>query len=729
MDIEELEEDSQRKREHPKAASTTAKLEAQSDRASTDVVAAMFPEKPPQPLSLTAPAASPGIEPSARLTAAIDYARRGWPVLPLHYMTGNRCSCGKRECSSPAKHPLTGNGFKDATTSEDTIRVWWTRWPTANIGIRTGSVSGVIVIDVDDRTAMPALAAVGAIPKTLRVRTGKGLHIYFGAPTQPIRPRTALIPGIDVRGDDSYVVAPPSVHASGRRYAFDRVDATIAAMPDWLSNLITASTRMSGGRSESVVFTQGQRNTRLTCVGGSMVRQGIVGGPLEAILEATNQEACEPPLPKDEVRQVARSVERYATSPPPPLTSSWSRTRRLLKLYSVNDVLTEPSQQWRVEGLLPVEALSMIYSPQAQFKTFFALDLALCVANGIPFHGRRVKQGPVIYILGEGRGGLKNRIAAWLLKHDVKDVEQARFALEAIQFKSADDVSALKSVIEAQNMRPAMLFIDTFARSAVGVDENDAMQMGVWIDAVTTLKMDLGCDVVTVHHAQKPRPDGGTVRERGSSAFIGAVDTVVRLARKTKTSKTVTISCEKQKDAEEFTDFKLRAKDINLGINEHGESFSSVVLIDCDGDDDAVVESDLTLPNASQLSALQVLSDARQLGSAAWLQALSETRGTPVPEGTFRHWREALVKGRFVEKVGSRYQLTDGGHAIVGANGRSLAALENPSEGASHATHPKGVADGTGRVEGNGRSPARIDATGDPSDDPNLLGGGGGEPI
>src|SRR5690349_9216 len=99
------------------------------------------------------------------------------------------------------------------------------------------------------------------------------------------------------------------------------------------------------------------------------------------------------------------------------------------KFYSTDDIAKLPSPQWRVKGLMYVGALTMLYAPQEQAKTFAALDLALCVASGTPFHGKDVKQGPVVYILGEGRGGLKNRIAAWQRQHAEADVTTAFFLL------------------------------------------------------------------------------------------------------------------------------------------------------------------------------------------------------------------------------------------------------------------------------------------------------------
>src|SRR5438132_10215927 len=138
-------------------------------------------------------------------------------------------------------------------------------------------------------------------------------------------------------------------------------------------------------------------------------------------------------------------------------------TNPRFKLFSVDEIAAMPSPQWRVKGLLPVGALTMLYAPQEQAKTFFALDVALCTASGTTFHGRDVKRGPVVYILGEGRGGLKNRIEAWTKTHPGADVTEAFFVLEAVQFRpSSADPDDLCAQIDALNVRPAMIVIDTF---------------------------------------------------------------------------------------------------------------------------------------------------------------------------------------------------------------------------------------------------------------------------
>jgi hypothetical protein len=160
-----------------------------------------------------------------RLAAALDYASRGWPVEPLHTPTENGlCSCGKRNCSSPGKHPRTLHGLKDASTDPDVITKWWEAWPEANVGVVTGKISGLVVLDVDPRASGDkSLAELerehGSLPTTLEARTGGGgRHIVFAYPAGGVRTRIGLMPGLDLKSDGGYFVAPPSLHASGGRY-------------------------------------------------------------------------------------------------------------------------------------------------------------------------------------------------------------------------------------------------------------------------------------------------------------------------------------------------------------------------------------------------------------------------------------------------------------------------------------------------------------------------------
>ena len=126
-------------------------------------------------------------------------------------------------CRPQDKRPATANGLKDATTDLDIIRQWWRQEPQFNLAIATGAVSGIFVVDVDGLDAEVELrrleAEHGEFPSTVEAITARGRHVYFRSPEIPVRNSASKIaPGIDVRGDGGYVLAPPSIHPSGRRY-------------------------------------------------------------------------------------------------------------------------------------------------------------------------------------------------------------------------------------------------------------------------------------------------------------------------------------------------------------------------------------------------------------------------------------------------------------------------------------------------------------------------------
>ncbi len=207
---------------------------------------------------------SPGV-------AALSYAARGWAVMPLHTPCSQGCSC-KQDCGSSAgKHPRTRHGLKEASRSPDRIWRWWRRWPDANVGIRTGRESGLVVLDVDVRhggdTSLETLEATyDRLPPTLTALSGGGgKHLYFLHPGRHI-PNSAQVggfPGLDVRGDGGYIVAPPSLHQSGQHYAWEALSHPVAALPRWLCDLLTPPGRsMSGGSPRSRVSPSSEVEAR-----------------------------------------------------------------------------------------------------------------------------------------------------------------------------------------------------------------------------------------------------------------------------------------------------------------------------------------------------------------------------------------------------------------------------------------------------------------------------------
>ena len=193
------------------------------------------------------------------IKAALSYSGLGWPVLPLHSINDDRCTCRKVKCDSPGKHPRTKNGLKNATTDTGNIEKWWEQRPEANVGIRTGAEAGIIAVDIDpDRGGSVSQAdwerQHAPMPETVEAITGGGgQHLLFAHPGGHVHNRSDMLLGIDVRADGGYIVAPPSRHISGDRYQWKPAhapgDLAIAQAPDSLIELIRGA-EQSASRSE-----------------------------------------------------------------------------------------------------------------------------------------------------------------------------------------------------------------------------------------------------------------------------------------------------------------------------------------------------------------------------------------------------------------------------------------------------------------------------------------------
>jgi Bifunctional DNA primase/polymerase, N-terminal len=189
----------------------------------------------------------PALQSLTPLQAAVTYAQLGWHVLPLWWpVATGECGCGRSDCASVAKHPiwwLVPRGLHDASSRVATVAGWWRSVPHANVGIRTGAESRLVVLDVDGAAGGRSLRELVSAHGTFGARwarTGSGgLHAYFAHPGTPV-PNSAgrLGDGLDVRGDGGYVVAPPSRHPTRHLYRWISTDdGGLPDMPSWLLEL------------------------------------------------------------------------------------------------------------------------------------------------------------------------------------------------------------------------------------------------------------------------------------------------------------------------------------------------------------------------------------------------------------------------------------------------------------------------------------------------------------
>jgi hypothetical protein len=237
---------------------------------------------------------------------ALALARRGRWVFP---------------CRPHAKVPATANGVKDATVDPDRIEHWWRQEPEYNIGIATGALSHVFVVDVDSEDAEAELrkleAQYGALPPTVEVITARGRHLYFEWPGKVVRNSTGKVaPGLDIRGEGGYVLAPPSMHPSGRAYCWSVDSASaFAHAPEWLLSKVNGSNG-NGAATPSAVWRdlardgvdEGARNDSIARLAGYLLRHRIDPIVALAFLIGWNATRCRPPLDDAEVAGIVDSI-------------------------------------------------------------------------------------------------------------------------------------------------------------------------------------------------------------------------------------------------------------------------------------------------------------------------------------------------------------------------------------------------------------------------------------
>lgn len=253
------------------------------------------------------------------LAAALDYAAQGWPVFPIHSIRNGACTCyAGASCQAPAKHPASEHGLKDATTDEAQIRRWLAG-NHRNVAIATGPVSGLVVLDVDLRhggfqTLKTLTDQHGPLPKTPTSHTGGGgLHVLFAY--QPVKSRP-LAEGLDMKGDGGSFIAPPSLHVSGVRYAWQPdmgPETPLAPVPDWLLALAQEAARpLTSVKGEELRIPVGQRHDRLLRMGCQVRRMGLSEITIAAYLSGLNDHHCDEPLPAQDIRVLAQDIcKRY----------------------------------------------------------------------------------------------------------------------------------------------------------------------------------------------------------------------------------------------------------------------------------------------------------------------------------------------------------------------------------------------------------------------------------
>ncbi len=241
------------------------------------------------------------------------------------------------------------------------------------------------------------------------------------------------------------------------------------------------------------------------------------------------------------------------------------------ELFTLDDLETIPRPKWLVQNILVEQTTSVISADSGSFKSFVALDIALCIATGTPFFERDVKQGTVVYVAAEGFFTLRDRATAWLMEHELARPKNFHILRVPVAIADVATVAAFAAQLEA--LDPAFIVLDTLSQCALGLNENSNDEMARFVAGMMQLGVRSGAHVCAVHHNSKA---GGF---RGASAIHANVDARISLERpENDTTNTVFVPCEKQR-GKPFAPFALRGEEVVLPYpDEYGEEVTSLVF-------------------------------------------------------------------------------------------------------------------------------------------------------
>ncbi|HEY7825007.1 MAG TPA: AAA family ATPase, partial [Acidimicrobiia bacterium] len=320
---------------------------------------------------------------------------------------------------------------------------------------------------------------------------------------------------------------------------------------------------LEGGVSYRTIFSLAIENGYTPTVAldsEPLIRPGLVGNMARAALEFAQRNGQLVELDADPAPADADPEPRR-------------RIRTGLKLLSGDEIgdLTPPD--WLIKGVQVCDSLAMTYGAAGAGKSFHALDKALHIAAGVAFHGRKVKQGPVVYVAGEGRAGVAKRVRAWC-QHYGLNLNDLPFYVtsRAVAFLDGLAVLELSELLHNLETNPVYISIDTLNRNFGDGDENSTRDMSAFVSALDGIRVLTGACVEVIHHSGK----GEQRTARGNSALRAALDTEVSVVPRDGGG--IRVTCTKQKDAEPFGSLDFDLQKIDLGEID-GERIESLVPV------------------------------------------------------------------------------------------------------------------------------------------------------
>lgn len=484
------------------------------------------------------------------IQAAQVYLSKGYSIIPVN----------------SNKTPLIPwTEFQTRRAELDEVLGWQEKFPDMQLGIVTGRISGIAVIDVE------AGGDHSQFPSTVTAETGGGgYHLYYKYVDGMGGNRTRITDLVDIRSDGGYVVAPPSVSVKGAyTWLSDPQTDEIQLFPvDIISTLDQSST-------ENLIGT-GERNIRATQKAGEILAQ--LPDPAERNeayerLQQWNISEVAEPLSDSELRKVFVSVAKREDA-------KRSDDDLVLKPYTLRELYAEefPPIEWLAQDLLPVGMVAAITGESNSYKSFLTLALAQAIATGEPFLGHfPVKQGKVLVIDEEN-----NRRIIEKRFRDMGVVEHDNILFlsqKGIQLDNTAHVQKLKQAID--DIEPVLVVLDSLVRFH-RKDENSASEMRLVMKAIGSL-VNESRTIVFIHHHKKEQfgqSSSGSNSVRGSTDIFNALDCHIGIKKR---NETVVVSQNKLRIQKELPAFNVIVDNFTgeyLKFDYNGEDNSQQELLE-----------------------------------------------------------------------------------------------------------------------------------------------------
>lgn len=325
-----------------------------------------------------------------------------------------------------------------------------------------------------------------------------------------------------------------------------------------------------------------------------------------------------------------------------------TNSRPIPPVVKGSEYLTMPRKPWLVSGIIREASLAFLSAKEGTGKSFVALDLAHCIAQGIPFLDNEVSQGDVIYVAAERGDSQRERLEAL---RDLKqyDIGVVNFIDYAFKFNVPDDEQLFYEAVDRVSAHPKLIVVDTLRASFEG-DENSSWNAQATMDAFNRIRKKYNSTILVLHHVN------AFGKSRGSSAFIGSADTELYLTEsKSKKIQRVYLTVRKQNNGKKYTKYTLDAQEIDFG-----NDYSSIVFNHSETELSDLSPEDEENTNQREQNVLEVLADAgdMMLSLYAVQNGLKTLEGSLPNRTTLKAELQRMADKHMIiyEKSGNKHQ-------------------------------------------------------------------------